>query len=235
VKADDSAIEAKAVEFAGEAGKVFGYLARPKAPGSYAVILVIHENRGLTTHFEDVTRRVAKEGYVALGIDLLSRAGGTAKVTDPAQIAAALGQAKPEDLIADLNAGVKFLQAQDGVKKDKVGTFGFCFGGGYAWRLGVTNKEVKAAVPFYGIAPPLEMVPNANAAFLGMYAENDARINASLPPLEDALKKAGKTFEMKVYPGVNHAFHNDTGAAWNEKAAVDAWQTMFAFFKKHLA
>ncbi|TAK21570.1 MAG: dienelactone hydrolase family protein [Chloroflexota bacterium] len=235
VKPDDPAIDGKAVEFAGEAGKVFGYLARPKATGTYPGLIVIHENRGLVPHIQDVARRAAKEGYVALAVDLLSRNGGSEKVTDPAQVGGMLGQAKPDDLVADLSSGVKFLQSQDGVKKDRIGAFGFCFGGGYTWRLAVGNREIRAAVPFYGPAPPVEMVPNTNAAILGIYAENDTRINASIPPLEEALKKAGKTYEIKVYPGVNHAFHNDTGASWSEKVSLDAWQATFAWFKKHLA
>ncbi|HEV8635057.1 MAG TPA: dienelactone hydrolase family protein, partial [Chloroflexota bacterium] len=230
----DPAVDAKKVEFDGEAGKLFGYLARPKAAGSYAGLVVVHENRGLVPHIQDVTRRAAKEGFVALAVDLLSRAGGTEKVTDPAQVNAALGQAKPEDLVADLSAGVEFLQSQEGVKKEKIGVFGFCFGGGYVWRLAVANKEIKAAVPFYGPAPPIEQIPNTNAAILAIYAGNDTRINQSIPQVEDALKKAGKTYEIKVYPDVNHAFHNDTGASWNEPAAVDAWKQAMAWFKKQL-
>jgi carboxymethylenebutenolidase len=235
VAENDPAIDAKKVEFDGEAGKVFGYLARPKAAGSYAGLIVIHENRGLVPHIQDVTRRAAKEGYIALAVDLLSRAGGTDKVTDPAQISGALGQAKPEDFVADLSSGVKYLQAQQGVKADKIGVFGFCFGGGYTWRLALANKEIKAAVPFYGTPPPVEQIPSTNAAVFAIYAENDARINASMPQVEDALKKANKTYQMKVFPGVNHAFHNDTGANWNEPASLEAWKDAMAWLKTHLA
>ncbi len=235
VKADDPAIEAKMVEIPGEAGTVFGYFARPKAPGSYAGLVVIHENRGITEHIMDVTRRAAKEGFFALAVDLLSRNGGTAKVTDPAQAGGFLGNAKPDDLVADLSSGVKYLQSVDSVKKDKMGVFGFCFGGGYAWRLATMNKEIKAAAPFYGIAPPLETIPGSNAVFLGIYAGNDTRVNASIAPLEEALKKANKSYEMKILPDVNHGFNNDTGASWNEKAAGEAWQSTITFFKKNLA
>jgi carboxymethylenebutenolidase len=235
VAENDPAVKAQKVEFKGEAGTVFGYLAKPTAPGTYPGLIVIHENRGITPHFHDVARRAAKEGYVALAVDLLSRAGGSEKVTDPAQVSGALGQAKPEDLTADLTAGVNFLKEQPETKKDKLGVFGFCFGGGYTWRLALANKEIKAAVPFYGTPPPVEQIPNTNAAILAIYAENDARINASIPAVEDALKKSGKTYELKTYPGVNHAFHNDTGANWNEGASVDAWKTMMAWFKTHLA
>jgi carboxymethylenebutenolidase len=231
----DPAVKAQKVEFKGEAGTVFGYLAKPSAPGTYPGLIVIHENRGITPHFLDVARRAAKEGYVALAVDLLSRAGGSEKVTDPAQVSGALGQAKPEDLTADLTAGVNFLKEQPETKKEKLGVFGFCFGGGYTWRLALANKEIKAAVPFYGTPPPVEQIPNTNAAILAVYAENDARINASIPAVEDALKKAGKTYELKTYPGANHGFYNDTGGNWNEAASLDAWKTMMGWFKTHLA
>jgi carboxymethylenebutenolidase len=234
VAENDPAVKGQKVEFKGEAGTIFGYLAKPSAPGSYPGLIVIHENRGITPHFHDVARRAAKEGYVALAVDLLSRAGGSEKITDPAQVSGALGQAKPEDFVADLTAGVNFLKEQPETKKTALGVFGFCFGGGYTWRLALSNKEIKAAVPFYGTPPPVEQIPNTNAAILSIYAENDARINASIPAVEDALKKSGKTYELKTYPGVNHAFHNDTGANWNETASVDAWKTMMAWFKKYL-
>jgi carboxymethylenebutenolidase len=235
VAENDPAVNTKKVEFDGEAGKLFGYLARPKAAGSYAGLIVIHENRGLTPHIQDVTRRAAKEGFVALAVDLVSRAGGTDKVTDPAQLGGVLGQAKPEDLVADLSSGVKYLQAQEGVKKDKIGAIGFCMGGGYTFRLATANREIKAAVPFYGPAPPLDQIPNTNAAILGIYAANDNFVTPSMAGVEDALKKAGKTYEIKVYPNVGHAFHNDTGTAWNEAAAVDAWKQAMDWFRKYLA
>jgi carboxymethylenebutenolidase len=235
VKEDDPAIEARMIDFPGEAGKVFGYFARPKAAGTYPAVVVIHENRGLIPHIQDVVRRAAKEGFVALGVDLLSRNGGTQAVGDDARASGLLGQGKPEDFVADLSAGVKYLQGVDVAKKDKLGVFGFCFGGGYTWRLAVSNKAITAAVPFYGPPPPLEQIPNTNAAILAIYGETDARINASIPQVEDALKKAGKTYEIKVYPGVGHAFHNDTGAAWNEQAALDAWKNNVAWLKKYTA
>ena len=131
-------------------------------------MIVIHENRGLTEHIQDVVRRAAKEGFVALGVDLLSRNGGTEKVGDDARASGFLGNAKPEDLTSDLSSGIKFVQTQDGVKKDKIGAIGFCFGGGYTWRLAVTDKAVGSATPFYGPPPPLELVPTTNAAILGI-------------------------------------------------------------------
>lgn len=235
VKADDPAIEARMVDFPGEAGKVLGYLARPKAAGTYPPVIVVHENRGLTEHIQDVTRRAAKEGFVALAVDLLSRNGGTQTVGDDARASGLLGQAKPEDLTADLGAGVKYVKTVDVAKKDKTGVFGFCFGGGYTYRLAAFDKNINAAVPFYGPPPPLDQLAQTNAAIFGIYAELDQRITGSMPQVEDTLKKAGKTYQMKVYPGVNHAFHNDTGASWNEQQAVQAWKDCVDWLKKYLA
>lgn len=231
----DPAIEAQKVEFDGEVGKVFGYLARPKTGGPFPGLIVIHENRGLVPHIQDVTRRAGKAGYVAPAVDLLSRNGGTDRVTDPAQVSGMLGQAWPEDLVADLNAGIKFLKTQPSVRQDRIGALGFCFGGGYTLRLATANKEVRAAAPFYGPNPPLESIPNTEAAILAIYGETDSRINTGIPQVEAALKSANRTFELKIYPGVNHAFHNDTGAAWNEAAALDAWAKINDWFKKRLA
>lgn len=236
VKEDDPAVQAEWVDFPGDAGKVLGYLARPKAVGTYAPVIVIHENRGLTPHIQDVARRAAKEGLVALAVDLLSRNGGTQAVADDARAAGLLAQARPEDLVADLAAGVKYVRAVDVARKDKTGAFGFCFGGGYTYRLAVMSKEISAAVPFYGAPiPPIEQFANTSAAIFGIYAENDQRVVSTMPQVEEALKRAGKTYQMKVYPGVGHAFHNDTGAAWNEQQAVQAWKDCMDWLKKHLA
>jgi carboxymethylenebutenolidase len=111
---------------------------------------------------------------------------------------------------------------------------GYCFGGGMAWRLATTDSNVIAAAPYYGIAPPLENVPNIRGPILAIYAENDARINASWPPLKEALDAAGKTYQLAVYPGVGHAFHNDTGQSYNEGAARDAYQGTVAWFRQYL-
>ena len=213
---------------------IIGYLARPSAPGANQGVLVIHENRGPTEHILDVTRRFARDGFTALAPDLLSRAGGVGAINDPAQIGATLTAATPERNTADLSAGVSALVARDDVRPGGVGVTGYCFGGGMAWRLAVSDPNVVAAAPYYGIAPPLESVPNIRGPVLAIYAENDERINASWPPLKEALDAAGKTYQLAVYPGVGHAFHNDAGQNYNEGAARDAYQGTVAWFRRYL-
>ena len=233
VPADDATVSASDVTFNSDV-PVMGYLAKPAKEGTYPGVIVIHENRGLTDHIKDVARRLAKAGFVALAPDLVSRAGGTA-TTARDQIAGALSQAKPEDLVKDLSAGVDYLLKQTGVKPEKAGVVGFCFGGAYTLRLAAANPNIGAAVCYYGVTPqPAAQMAATNAAILGQYGGNDARVNGTIPDLEKALADAGKTFEKKIYDGANHAFNNDTGANYNEQAAVTAWQTTLDWFGKHL-
>ena len=233
VAADDPAISARDVTFAGDV-ELMGYFAKPAKEGAYSGVIVIHENRGLTAHIKDVVRRLAKAGYVALAPDLVSRAGGTAKAA-PDQIAGLLGQAKPEELVKDLSAGVDYVLKQSGVKPGKVGVVGFCFGGAYTLRLSAANPNVGAAVSYYGPAPqPVSQMTATNAAILGQYGAKDTRVNGTIPDMEKALKDAGKTFEQRVYEGAGHAFNNDTGANYNEQAAVPAWQATLDWFAKYL-
>ena len=220
------------VEYDSKTFKIAAYLAKPKGNGPFPIILVCHENRGLLEHIKDMARRFAKVGYVALAVDLLSRDGGTEKVG--ANIPGVLGNAPPVQFVEDFQAGLKYMQAQTFVAKDKVGMVGYCFGGGITWRCATQMPELKAAVPYYGPNPPLEDIPNVKAAILAMYGGNDTRINAGIPAVEDALKKANKTFEKMIYDGANHAFNNDTGASYNEKAAKDAWAKMLAWFDKYV-
>jgi carboxymethylenebutenolidase len=235
VQPNDPAITgAGMVDIAGTDVKLTAYQARPAGSGPRPLLIVIHENRGLTEHIQDVVRRAAKAGYIAIGPDLLSRAGGTAKFADPAQATGAIGQLKPEEVIADLKAMIAYGQKLDGAQADRLGVTGFCWGGGQTWRIITQAPEVKAAVPFYGPAPALDQVKNIKAAVLGIYAGNDERINAGIPDLEKALKEANITYQIKIYPGVNHAFHNDTGANYNADAAKDAWNQAIAWFDKYL-
>jgi carboxymethylenebutenolidase len=231
VRADDPAIRAENVQFSGPAGPVFGYLARPSTQGRRAGVLVVHENRGLTDHIRDVTRRLAKSGYLALAVDLASRSGGTDKVADT--ITAVLSNGKPEDRVADLNAGYAYLQSQSDFT-GKLGITGFCFGGGVTMLYAASQPAVLAAVPYYGTPPsPISVMAQTKAAFLIHYGATDARVNATRADAEAAL--AGKTVQVVVHEGAGHAFNNDTGAAYNEAAAVAAWRQTLNWFATHLA
>ena len=234
VPADDPAIEAGMVSFPGDGLTLMGYQAKPKGNGPFPAIIVAHENRGLTDYIKDVTRRLAKAGYVALAVDQLSKQGGTDKVTDPAQIPAALSAASPDELAGYYLSGIKYLQGLPIVNRNQLGMVGFCFGGGMTWLAATKSPDLKAAVPFYGPNPPLEAVPNIKAAVLAMYGETDARINAGIPAIEEAMKKNNKTFEKMIYPGAGHAFHNDTGRAYNPAAAEDAWKRTLEWFAKYV-
>jgi carboxymethylenebutenolidase len=229
----DPALITSEVAFTSQGDEIMAYLARPAADGVYAGVLVCHENRGLNAHIRDVARRFAKENYVALAIDLLSREGG-AESLDSDQVPGLLSQAGAERHVADFVAGFKDLQSLEFVDGERIGMTGYCFGGGITWDVATQLPELKAAVPFYGRSPDLEQVPNIQAAVLGVYAEQDQRINAGIDALEAALTQAGVTYEFKVYPGVNHAFHNDTGSRYVEAQASQAWLDTLDWFERYL-
>jgi len=213
-------------------GKINGYLARAKAKGKRPAVLVIHENRGLNPHLEDVARRLAVEGFLAYAVDLLSLVGGTPPSEDDARQLHTKMNAN--DAVAALVSGVSFLKTHP-ESTGKVGAVGFCFGGGMVNRLAAASPELDVGVAYYGVQVPAAQVPNIKAALLLHYAENDARVNAGIAAYEEALKANGKKYAKYVYPGTQHAFNNDLGAARYNKAAADlAWQRTLAFFKEHL-
>jgi carboxymethylenebutenolidase len=228
--ADDPDVEAGDLTIAGPAGDLFAYLARPAAEGTYPAVLVIHENRGLLPHFEDVARRYAGEGFVALAVDLASRLGGSETAGE------SVGQIPPEDLVADLQAGLDYLKRQDFVRADALGVTGFCFGGGYTFDLAAASPDIKAAVPYYGTARrALSMgLSETEAAVLVMYGELDSRITSEQADVEAALTQAGVPFEIMVHAGADHAFFNDTGGRYNQAAAEAAWTATLAWFREHL-
>ena len=230
----DDAIEFGPVDFQAGGDTILGYLSRPTLPGPHPAIVVVHENRGLLPHFEDVTRRFAREGYVALAVDMLSREGGAGSFADPGDMLTSLRSVPTDQVVDDGNAAVRFLQDQPYVRRDRVGATGFCFGGGIVWLMAVGNPELRAAVPFYGGAPPLEDVPSLQAAVLGIYAGQDDRINAGVSALEDALRSERKEHKFVTYPGANHAFFNDTGSRYNPQAAEAAWLETLDWFEDHL-
>jgi carboxymethylenebutenolidase len=230
---DDPAVVAGIAEFPGSGARLAGYLARPAKSGSFPVVLVCHENRGLTRHIEDVTRRVAKAGYVGLAVDLLSREGGTGKHKFE-EIPGILGKAPPARHVQDFQSGLAYARSQPSARRDRVGMVGFCFGGAVTWRVAAATPELRAAVPFYGVPVQEADVPGIGAAVLAIYAGRDARINQNIPAIEAAMQKNDKTFRRIVYPDVDHAFHNDTGDRYSAGAAKAAWGETLAWFGKYL-
>ena len=211
-----------------------GYLVRPaNASGKLPAVIVIHENRGLNPHIKDVTRRMAAEGFLALGVDYLSPMGGTP--TDEDKGREMIGQLKQPDVIANGRAAVAYLKGHPN-GNGKVGAIGFCWGGGAVNNLAVNEPDLSAGVAYYGGQPKAEDVPKIRAAIMLHYAGLDERINAGIEAYENALKQAGKTYEIHMYEGANHAFNNDTNAARYDKEAADlAWSRTVGFLKKHLA
>ena len=219
------------VRFAGPAGELQG--AWGEASDPQGVLLVIHENRGLTPHFVDLVGRFADASYSALCVDLLSSQGGTGQLKDPAAAPTALANTPPEQLVADLRAGIDELEKR--VPNAKIGVVGFCFGGGMTWNLLQAGEErLAAAVPFYGPAPESPDFSNAKAAVYAIYGEQDERVNASRDRAESALKAAGLTYEIQTFAGAGHAFFNDTGQRYNPEAAQQAWQKMLDWFNQYL-
>jgi carboxymethylenebutenolidase len=233
VTPDDPAIDAGAIEFPGEGATLLGYLARPSQDGSFPVILVCHENRGLTPHIEDVTRRLAMAGYVALAVDLLSRQGGSTQVGE-ANVPGALGNIDPAQFVSDFRSGWTYLQGQPFADAERVGMVGFCFGGGVTWLMAVEMPELKAAVPFYGPPPPEEDLPRIQAAVLAIYGELDGRITGTAEAIEAAMLANGKVFEKEIYPGADHAFHNDTSSRYHPEAAMAAWARTLDWFGRYV-
>jgi carboxymethylenebutenolidase len=233
VQLDDQAIEAEAINFPSGDDEIQAYVAYPNGDGPFPVVLVSHENRGLTEHIRDVTRRLAMAGYTALAVDLLSRQGGSEAVGEGGA-PGALGSINPEQFAQDFISGWNFLQDQPYADADRVGMVGFCFGGGVTWLVATRLPELKAAVPFYGPHPPVEDIPNINAPVLGIYAGNDGRINQGIPTIEAAMAANNKVFEKIIYPDTDHAFHNDTGSRYVPEAAMDAWQQTLDWLNKYI-
>ncbi|KAB0268210.1 dienelactone hydrolase family protein [Microvirga brassicacearum] len=227
----DPRITAEMVDIPGAPG-LKGYLVRPKTGGKLPAVIVIHENRGLNPHIKDVTRRMATEGFLALGLDYLSPMGGTP--TDEDKGRDMIGQLKQPDVIAYGRAAVAYLKGHPD-SNGKVGAIGFCWGGGAVNNLAVAEPDLAAGIAYYGGQPKAEDVPKINAALMLHYAGLDERINAGIPAYEAALRQAGKTYEIHLYKGANHAFNNDANAARYDKGAADlAWRRTVAFLKKHL-
>ena len=220
------------VSYRGVNGDIQAYVARPKEEKRYAAVVVIHENRGLNAHIEDVARRAATAGYFAIAPNALSPLGGTPANDDEAR--AKFQQLKAEESLENFVNAFPYLESRQDTNGN-FGCVGFCWGGAMANNLAVHVPKLKAAVAFYGRQAKLEDVPKIKAAVQLHYAGLDERINAGMAAYEEALKKAGVTYEQYLYEKVNHAFHNDTAPTrYDEAAAKLAWQRTIEFFGKHL-
>ncbi|MCW1411323.1 dienelactone hydrolase family protein [Rhizobium sp. 1AS11] len=214
-------------------GDVRGYLVKPaKSTGKLPAIVVVHENRGLNPYIEDVARRVAKAGFIALAPDGLTSVGGYPGNDDKGR--ELQQKVDPEKLMNDFFAAIEFLMAND-MTTGKVGITGFCYGGGVANAAAVAYPELAAAVPFYGRQPKAESVPSIKAPLLIHYGELDKGVNEGWPAYEAALKANGKTYEAYIYPGANHGFHNDSTPRYDEAAANLAWKRTIDWFTRYLA
>lgn len=216
----------------GTSGQMRGYLVQPKGNGPFPVVLVIHENRGLNPYIEDVARRAATEGFLALAPDGLFPVGGYPGNDDDGRAA----QAKLEQpkLRTDMLNSAKFLKTH-ALSTGKLGVTGFCWGGGTTnWLATALGADMQAGVPYYGAAAETAAVPQIKAPLLVQLAENDERINSMYPAYEAALKAAGVPYEVFVYPGTQHGFHNNSTPRYNEAAAKLSWERTIAFFKKTL-
>ena len=232
----DKRIKARYVGYespGGNSGKMRGYLVQPSGSGPFPAVLVVHENRGLNPYIEDVARRAAVAGFLALAPDALAPLGGYPGNDDDGKLMQrSLDRAK---IKVDMLNGARYVKSQ-ALSNGKLGATGFCFGGGVINFLAVEmGNDLNAGAPFYGSAPKSEDVVKIRAPLLIHYAENDPRINKTRPGYEAALKANKVPFEMHSYPGTRHGFHNNSTGRYNEAAAKLAWERTIAFFKKNLA
>lgn len=230
----NAAITASEVSFPNGELKLGGYLSAPAGEGRFPGVLVIHENRGLNEHTRDVARRFAKAGFVALASDALARRGGTSAMKSPDEARTAIGTITEEEALSDLEAALVYLDTLPKVQTGKLASVGFCWGGARSFALATQSSRLRAAVVFYGSAPPAEKLVAVKCPVLGLYGETDERITSQVPQVAAALKEAGKSFDSKIYPGAGHAFFNDTGERYNAEAAKDAWTRTLEFLRAHL-
>jgi len=231
VAPDDARLAIDTVTYDAGETRIGGYLARLKAKGKRPAVLVIHENRGLNPHIQDIARRLALEGFLALAVDLLSPLGGTPADEDKARDM--IATLKPDETARHAAAAVPYLERHP-ESTGNVGAVGFCWGGGGINRIAVLAPDLKAAVAYYGLQVPADQVPAIRAPLLLHYAGLDQRVNAGIADYEAALKANSKRYTIYVYPDVNHAFNNDTSNRYDKAAADLAWSRTIAFFKENL-
>ena len=232
----DARIKARYVQYpspGGNSGNMRGYLVQPAGSGPFPAVVVFHENRGLNPYVEDVARRLATAGFLALAPDGLAPVGGYPGNDDDGRtLQSGLDQSK---LRIDMVNSARYLKSLP-LCTGKLGATGFCWGGGMTNQLAVAlGADLAAGVPYYGAAPAVEDVPKIKAAMLVQYARNDERINAQWPAYEAALKSAGVRYEQFVYEGTQHGFHNNSTPRYEEKAANLSWERAVAHFRRHLA
>lgn len=232
----DDRIKPRYVEYdspGGSSGKMRGYLVKPSGDGLFPTVLVIHENRGLNPYIEDVARRFAVEGFLALAPDGLAPIGGYPGNDDDGKI---MQKSLDRDkLFTDMLNSARFLKSHK-LSTGKLGATGFCYGGGVVNKLAVLmGTDLNAGVPFYGVAPALEEVSKIQAPLMMNYAEDDPRVNATQEGYRAALEANNKNFIMHTYEGTRHGFHNNSTPRYNEAQAKIAWERTVAFFKEHLS
>jgi len=232
VPADDPRLQVERITYPGDTGEIRAALARPKGDAKLPALIIIHENRGLNPHIEDVGRRFALEGFLTLAPDALSPVGGTPD--DPDTAREMIGKLDAAATVKNYVAAVAYLKTHP-LSTGKVGCMGFCWGGGMTNQVAVNAADLDAAVPFYGMPPAVEDVPKIKAPLLLHYAGNDERINAGIAAYEEALKKASIQYTLYMYDGAQHAFFNDTNAErYNKEAAQLAWERTLAFLNEKL-
>lgn len=220
------------IKYPGFTGDMRAYLSRPESGNKFPAVIVIHENRGLVPHIQDVTRRMAGEGFLALAPDALSPVGGTPE--DVSNVRELFGKLNNEETVKNFVAAVKYLKTNP-LSTGKVGCTGFCWGGSMTNQVSVNAPDLDAAVPYYGGQPSPEDVVKIKAPIMAHYAGNDERINAGIPAFEEALKKNNKEYKIFMYEGAGHAFNNDSNPErYNEQAAKLAWSRTIGFFKEKL-
>jgi len=225
------------IKYQGKKGAVAAYLARPVKAGKYPAIVAIHENAGLSDHIRDIARRLAKEGYVVLAPDYLSRLGGTKLVTPKGTGISNIREMVPWPVITeDTVSGFDYLKVLPDVRADKLGLIGFCWGGEMAFAAATQIPSLDAAVIFYGRSPnPLDLVKNIRAPILANYGEKDEGITKGVSGTAAAMKKYNKVYDYKIFSGAQHAFNNDTNSSrYHPEAAKEAWARTLAFLKKNL-
>lgn len=234
---NDPAVLTHNVSYDGKAGPVAAYLARPVKAGKYPGVIVIHENEGLNDHIRDIARRLAKEGYVALAPDFLSRQGGTMKVNPKGGGISNIRETTPwQNVAEDVASGFAYLNVLPDVRADKHGLIGFCWGGEMTFASATQLNALDAAVVFYGRSPsPLDSVKNIRAPLMAHYGEKDPGVNKGIDETMDAMKKYNKVYDHKIYSGAQHAFNNDRNAErYHAQAAQEAWARTLDFLKKNL-